>query len=188
MQSLTPLQLQVIQALLSGQSITAAADAAGIHRTTIHHWTRTIPEFRLTLESVRQARIDAVSDGLSELVAPCFDLLKKVITDDSAPLALRVRAVLAVLKHSVTPEKSLTKALSDQWTTLQSAFSEGYKSGRETAPAQTEIHQDSSLSSHSKTDESPAQTPRNAACPCGSGNKYKRCCGRNAPPVLGKAA
>ena len=25
--------------------------------------------------------------------------------------------------------------------------------------------------------ESPAQTPRNAPCPCGSGQKYKRCCG-----------
>jgi hypothetical protein len=30
--------------------------------------------------------------------------------------------------------------------------------------------------------------PRNAPCPCGSGEKHKRCCGRNAPPVLRKAA
>ena len=29
-----------------------------------------------------------------------------------------------------------------------------------------------------------AQTPRNAQCPCGSGAKYKRCCGSNAPAVL----
>jgi len=36
--------------------------------------------------------------------------------------------------------------------------------------------------------EKPAQTPRNATCPCGSGNKYKRCCGKNAPPVLNQAA
>ena len=28
------------------------------------------------------------------------------------------------------------------------------------------------------------QTPRNAPCPCKSGEKYKRCCGKNAPPVL----
>jgi hypothetical protein len=32
------------------------------------------------------------------------------------------------------------------------------------------------------------QTPRNAPCPCGSPQKYKRCCGQAAPPVLGKAA
>ena len=31
-------------------------------------------------------------------------------------------------------------------------------------------------------------TPRNAPCPCGSGVKYKRCCGQGAPPVLNKAA
>jgi len=31
-------------------------------------------------------------------------------------------------------------------------------------------------------------TPRNATCPCGSGEKYKRCCGKDAPPVLGRAA
>ena len=30
--------------------------------------------------------------------------------------------------------------------------------------------------------------PRSAPCPCGSGDKYKRCCGRNAPALLHKAA
>jgi len=28
------------------------------------------------------------------------------------------------------------------------------------------------------------QTPRNAPCPCGSNQKYKRCCGKNAPAIL----
>ncbi len=32
------------------------------------------------------------------------------------------------------------------------------------------------------------QTPRNAPCPCGSSQKYKRCCGQNAPPVLTNSA
>ena len=31
-------------------------------------------------------------------------------------------------------------------------------------------------------------TPRNAPCPCGSGQKYKRCCGRDAPGVIDRAA
>ena len=29
-----------------------------------------------------------------------------------------------------------------------------------------------------------ASVPRNAPCPCGSGQKYKRCCGKDAPAVL----
>jgi hypothetical protein len=33
-----------------------------------------------------------------------------------------------------------------------------------------------------------ALIPRNAVCPCGSGQKYKRCCGRNAPGVFQHAA
>jgi uncharacterized protein YecA (UPF0149 family) len=30
--------------------------------------------------------------------------------------------------------------------------------------------------------------PRSAPCPCGSGAKYKRCCGTTAAPVLNRAA
>ncbi len=33
-----------------------------------------------------------------------------------------------------------------------------------------------------------ASIPRGAPCPCGSGAKYKRCCGTNAPAVLSDAA
>ena len=33
-----------------------------------------------------------------------------------------------------------------------------------------------------------ASIPRSAPCPCKSGEKYKRCCGKNAPPVLSNAA
>lgn len=38
-----------------------------------------------------------------------------------------------------------------------------------------------------RTQSGPPETPpiaRNQPCPCGSGAKYKRCCGRNAPGVL----
>jgi hypothetical protein len=35
---------------------------------------------------------------------------------------------------------------------------------------------------------SPADIPRGAPCPCGSGQKYKRCCGRDAPGVINRAA
>jgi hypothetical protein len=33
----------------------------------------------------------------------------------------------------------------------------------------------------------PRLTPRNAPCPCGSGLKHKRCCGKNAAAVLGRS-
>jgi hypothetical protein len=34
----------------------------------------------------------------------------------------------------------------------------------------------------------PVAISRNSLCPCKSGQKYKRCCGKGAPPVLGMAA
>jgi uncharacterized protein YecA (UPF0149 family) len=45
--------------------------------------------------------------------------------------------------------------------------------------------------SANQTQSQPAQTPaiaRSAPCPCRSGQKYKRCCGKNAPPVLTRRA
>ena len=44
-----------------------------------------------------------------------------------------------------------------------------------------------SADSAKQTQSAPPRTsaiPRSAPCPCKSGQKYKRCCGRNAPPVL----
>ena len=43
-----------------------------------------------------------------------------------------------------------------------------------------------SVESVESATSSPSQTPRSARCPCGSGRKYKRCCGANAPPVLNR--
>ena len=43
-------------------------------------------------------------------------------------------------------------------------------------------------SSFCNPDSKPKMMPRNAPCPCGSGAKYKRCCGKDAPPVLNQAA
>src|SRR5205809_777338 len=38
--ALSPAQAKVIAALAQGQTVTAAAEDAGVHRTTIHHWMR----------------------------------------------------------------------------------------------------------------------------------------------------
>ena len=35
-----------------------------------------------------------------------------------------------------------------------------------------------------KSGAKPFGTPRNARCPCGSNQKHKRCCGKDAPPRL----
>ena len=195
MHSLTPNQLDAIQALSSGRSATAAADAIGIHRTTIHHWCRTIPEFRHHLEAAKQARIDLIRDQMHELTFPAFSLLKQTLNDESASPALRIRTALAILKFAATPEKLPTAKSASTEMLFESAYEAGFKAGRESAP-ESAIHHNSSLSSPDESEvlpdgtqpAQPHQTPRNAECPCGSKLKFKRCCGRNAPPVLTRAA
>ncbi|HXN48211.1 MAG TPA: helix-turn-helix domain-containing protein, partial [Bryobacteraceae bacterium] len=44
--NLSPIQVQVVAALAEGRSVTRAAAAAGIHRSTIHNWLRASKEFR----------------------------------------------------------------------------------------------------------------------------------------------
>ena len=55
------------------------------------------------------------------------------------------------------------------------------------APATKQMTEPVAENSAKQTQSQPAQTrqiPRSAPCPCKSGEKYKRCCGKNAPPVL----
>jgi len=50
---LSPAQAQVIKSLARGQTVTAAAEDAGVHRTTVHHWIRTEPAFKAGAETAR---------------------------------------------------------------------------------------------------------------------------------------
>jgi hypothetical protein len=49
--------------------------------------------------------------------------------------------------------------------------------------------QETDFAKQTQSEPAPAvQIPRSAPCSCGSGLKYKRCCGKDAPPVLQRAA
>jgi hypothetical protein len=55
------------------------------------------------------------------------------------------------------------------------------------APTPTPVEMPVEMPVTTRTQSAPkdsTQTPRNAPCTCGSGQKFKRCCGRNAPAVL----
>ena len=109
--ALTTTQLQVIKALVTGSTIKAAADAAGIHRSTVHEWTRVHAEFRAALDASRDNFAQAVEDDLRSLAAASTALLRKLIEDEAAPAPLRLRAALAVVKSvaaSRTSERERT--------------------------------------------------------------------------------
>jgi transposase-like protein len=153
-------QSQAIAALAMGRNISSAARIAGVHRSTVHDWL-TQPAFQSALAEAQHQYFDLHQDELREIAALALDTIRQLLENAELPPALRLRAALAVLDRPLFP---------------------------------TQIVPASTLSDTPQPRVAPAPPPhpveiaRNAPCPCGSGNKYKRCCGANAPPVLSKAA
>ena len=155
--TLSPVQAQVAAALASGQSISAAAVAAGVHRSTVHNWLKSDANFQAEFDKIRQERFHDLYDQMLDLDTLALDTIRQILADPATPPSVRLRAALAVVSRPKEPRKIWNLPFI--------------------------------CSPHDKAPAPPApEIPRNAPCPCGSGDKYKRCCGKNAPPVLGKAA
>ena len=61
------------------------------------------------------------------------------------------------------------------------------RNGRPAQPGPASVENPQSQSNQQSAERNPAPYPkvgRNSPCPCGSGKKYKRCCGVDAPPIL----
>jgi uncharacterized protein YchJ len=216
--NLTVPQLEVLGALASGSSVTAAARAAGLHRTTIHNWARVIPNFRILLHDARNSRADAVQEKLYDLSDAAIDALHSILNDTTASTSQRLKAATLVLnsasaRPALLPSGQITSeeydAISDDIFDVEANGGEENEDAPEmshtlepqpepsvAAESSPQIHHNSSLfitkdeitPPATETAPSPPPIPRGSPCPCGSGHKFKRCCGRNAPPVLTAAA
>jgi hypothetical protein len=86
------------------------------------------------------------------------------------------------------PEIGLSGSMSGEWKRdlrAPAPFLDSTGHPAQTAAAAAENPQTQSNQECAKQNADPyPDTARNAACPCGSGKKYKRCCGVDAPPVL----
>ena len=161
--TLTPIQIQVLQCLVASQSVTAAANEAGLHRTTVHLWTRTHPDFARALLALRQNRADRLVDELGDLADLAINTFRQILSDEKAPAAARLKAAMEVVKlvESQRPT-TLSTALSDP------AFEK----------LDTDLRIAELIAVPAKPTFNTANTVgRNAPCPCGSPLKYKRCCG-----------
>jgi transposase len=101
--TLSPVQAQVIAALASGQSITAAASAAGIHRSTVHNWLKTDQQFQTEFDEFRQNTVESLRDQLADLERSALAALKRLIDDEKTSASVRLKAALAVLQRPQFP-------------------------------------------------------------------------------------
>lgn len=168
--SLSPVQLQVLDLLLAGSTVTEAAEQAQIHRTTIHHWCRVDAVFVAALNAAKERRFHDVNDELRSLSGPALEALRQALTVDKPVAPARLRAALAVLK-AIQQDAPRSPAISQHTVALPDAFIE------------TEETQAADLTHPGTFRREGPKIGRNEPCPCGSGLKHKRCCGNSVTPV-----
>jgi hypothetical protein len=131
---------------------------------------------------------DAIQKSIDRARAQSHNILRRSLTELRKLQTERQTRILQLPDGQVPPDLGLTDSRKAVNTAARSILAAS--SFCKPAPA------DSSFCKPVKTAPAaaassfcnPPATPRNAPCPCGSGVKYKRCCGKNAPPVLNRAA
>jgi len=163
--NLSPVQAQVVAALAAGATVSSAARQADIHRTSIHHWIRNHPEFKAAAEQAQAEYTFALRDEMRELSALALKTLRDVLERSDFSPAVRVKAALAVLNRPHFPKPG--------WHLPERIESPGQQ---QFAGGLAELKADDDIV---RTSEAlGTAVPRNSPCPCGSGQKYKRCCSR----------
>jgi len=164
---LSPVQAQVIEAWLKADR-QRRSRKAGIHRTTIHNWIRNQPQFKAAVRTAQSEYAAEVNDSIHELAAHALLTLHDLLRDPATPHAVRLKTALAILQrpHAPTPA-GICPAPSNRSQSKTKSDATPIAAATEPATPPTQP-------------AAPAPIARCAPCPCGSGRKYKRCCGVEA--------
>ncbi|MBS1825935.1 MAG: SEC-C domain-containing protein [Acidobacteria bacterium] len=184
MKPFTVPQITVIQALAVGATVTAAAKLAEISRPTVYHWLQD-PAFQQAVAFSEQEHALTMHDRLQTLSAKALDKLEALLDDPRSSPNVILKASLAILtrKNWILPAKSIEECAPAIHAAAERMEADPDVQKNEPAYQRqlTELYTNSQSANVN-------QIPRGAPCPCGSGLKYKRCCGHNAPPVLNNKA
>jgi SEC-C motif len=175
--ALTPIQLTLLNLVTGGYSIMQAAREAAQETAKatatetslswgiIMEWSRTIPEFRLALDGAMECRAQLNRERAQELLGEALQVLVGLLSDEKASPSIRLRASLAIIKTATTPNTEAKR---------KSEIGENFE----------KVHK----AAQSQPVRLPVEPGRNTICPCGSGAKFKRCCGNPVAAILTTAA
>ncbi len=90
-------QADAALALARGGTVSAAADAVGVHRASIYNWFKTDPNFKRAIEEIRRDRNGRLLDDMRHLESLAISRLRHILEDDSVPAAVQLRAALTIL-------------------------------------------------------------------------------------------
>ena len=101
--NLSPVQAQVAAILAQGQSITAAARHAGIHRSTIYQWLQHSSDFETAVQAAQEEYLATVTDEMRDLSSSALRTLRGVLDNPETHDGIRLKAALAVLQRPHYP-------------------------------------------------------------------------------------
>ena len=166
-----------------------------LEQTLAHEITRAIWRLR---------RCSKVEDSLTD-IDPFTDPMANAATAKTQIAVDRARLQTHTILHRCTAElrrlqterRFRSEILPDDGGDRRDDGGLGLTSFKQLVPAlvaekrleilKRKLVEDSSAPPTKQTQSAQTAIPRNAPCPCGSGQKHKRCCGKNAPPVVNSA-
>jgi hypothetical protein len=181
---LTDQQLEVVDALSNGATLTAAAAQAGIHRNTVSNW-RNSPDFREALTIAHHERAALYRDRAVDLADLAFEAIRAVLTDPKSSPSIRLRAAIFIIdKVSTPPQFQKEKPASmaglltaiEETTRMRSLKMPADAQNCPTAPNEPDSQVHNSAQKPEPYRRPEPKTGRNDVCPCGSNKKYKYCC------------
>ena len=94
--TLSTKQIEVIAAVVSGATVTAATKTAGVDRSTFYLWMRSDADFVAELDRAQKERETTVRAHLDSFTDAALDALEEMLDPDTPP-AVRLRAALQIL-------------------------------------------------------------------------------------------
>lgn len=166
-------QLKVVDALLNGANLNAAAELAGVHRNTIANWRHTSPAFQSALAVAETEMAQALHEEAFSRAAKAFQALDQILDDPKSSTSARLRAALFILNHAMPGARSKSPMIYD--------VSKPAVPPQPAAEAPAASQNSENLHKNAQPRPEPYRRPapkigRNDRCPCASGRKYKQCC------------
>jgi hypothetical protein len=95
--ALSPSQETVLTVLLTGKSVTDAATAAGVDRTTVHRWLKEDFGFQAAFNRARRELREALTAKLMALAEKATEAVEKSIAEGDGKTALALLKGLGLL-------------------------------------------------------------------------------------------
>ncbi len=99
----SPTQVLAMGALLSGKTVSSAARAAGVSRSTVQRWKADDPHFLAYYNQARREMADSVEQGLRLLSGSAVATLRRLLSRRGVADAVKLRAAVEVLRLASKP-------------------------------------------------------------------------------------